>query len=106
MAYDDKTMMMDMLSTEKFLSANYNTFANECASKTSKAKMVKILNDEHDIQFDIFRAMSSKGWYQTTPATTEKINQAIQIHVGSATNVKQPEELKKKQTKSSKKSSK
>ena len=42
MAYDDKTIMEDMLSTEKFISGNYNTFANERAGKTAKNKLVKI----------------------------------------------------------------
>lgn len=103
MAYDDKTMMMDMLSTEKFLSSNYNTFANECAAKASKSKMMKILGDVHDIQFEIFQQMSEKGWYKTTPATAEKINQAVQTHVQDVTNIKNSRPAKKKRTKTTKK---
>ena len=88
MAYDDKTIMEDMLSTEKFISGNYNTFANERAGKTAKNKLVKILNDEHDIQFKIFEAMSARGWYPTPAATRDKINRAVQMYAPSATNLK------------------
>ena len=88
MAYDDKTIMEDMLSTEKFISGNYNTFANERAGKAAKNKLVKILNDEHDIQFKIFEAMSARGWYPTPAATRDKINRAVQMYAPSATNLK------------------
>ncbi|MEG1782962.1 MAG: spore coat protein [Oscillospiraceae bacterium] len=88
MAYDDKTMMTDMLSTQKFITSNYNNFAGECASKQAKTRLMKILGDEHDIQYKIFEAMSAKGWYPTTPAPTDKLNQAVQTHISGATNLK------------------
>lgn len=91
MAYDDKTMMTDMLSTQKFISSNYNNYAGECATKQAKARLMKILEDEHEIQFGIFQAMNEKGWYPTTPAPTDKINQAVQTHVSGATNLKKTE---------------
>lgn len=100
MAYDDKTMMTDMLSTQKFIASNYNNYAGECASKQSKSKLMKILSEEHDIQFKIFENMQAKGWYETTPAPRDKLNQAVQTHISSATNLKkEPEKKTKKQTK-------
>ena len=53
-AYDDKTMMTDMLSSQKFIAQNYNNYAGECSSRQAKAKLMKILGEEHDIQFKIF----------------------------------------------------
>ena len=85
--YDDKTMMTDMLSSQKFIAQNYNNYAGECASKQSKAKLMKILGEEHDIQFKIFEQMNSKGWYPTTPAPQDKINEAVQQHISAATNI-------------------
>ena len=39
---------------------------------------MKILGEEHDIQFKIFEQMNAKGWYPTTPAPQDKINEAVQ----------------------------
>ena len=100
MAYDDKTMMTDMLSTQKFIASNYNNYAGECASKQAKSKLMKILSEEHDIQFKIFENMQAKGWYETAPAPRDKLNQAVQTHISSATNLKkEPGKKTKKRTK-------
>ena len=85
--YDDKTMMTDMLASQKFIAQNYNTYAGECASKQAKTKLMKILNEEHDIQFKIYEQMNAKGWYPTEPAPQDKINQAVQQHIQGATNI-------------------
>ena len=86
-SYDDKTMMTDMLASQKFIAQNYNNYAGECSTKQSKAKLMKILNEEHDIQFQIFQQMNAKGWYPTQAAPQDKINQAIQQHISGATNI-------------------
>ena len=105
MQYDDKTMLTDMLSTQKFIASNYNNYAGEISTKRGKNKLLKILNEEHDIQFKIFESMQSKGWYETTTAPRAKVNQAVQTHITSATNLKKPaEKSAKKQTKTAKKS--
>ena len=101
MSYDDKTMMTDMLATQKFIASNYNNYAGECSTKRSKAKLMKILGEEHDIQFKIFENMQAKGWYETTPAPVDKVNQAVQTHISAATNVKNAKTPAKKRTKSS-----
>ena len=104
MQYDDKTMLTDMLSTQKFIASNYNNYAGEISTKRGKNKLLKILNEEHDIQFKIFESMQSKGWYETAAAPQAKVNQAVQTHITSATNLKKPAEKSvKKQTKTAKK---
>ena len=98
--YDDKTMMTDMLASQKFIAQNYNNYAGECSTKQSKAKLMKILGEEHDIQFKIFEQMNAKGWYPTTPAAQDKINEAVQQHLQGATNItKTAEKAKKSNTK-------
>jgi spore coat protein CotF len=105
MPYDDKTMMTDMLSTQKFIASNYNNYAGEISTKQGKNKLLKILNEEHDIQFQIFESMQSKGWYETTNAPQAKVDRAVQTHITSATNLKKPaDKSAKRQTKSTKKS--
>ena len=102
MAYDDKTMLTDMLSTQKFIASNYNNYAGECATKRSKARLMKILGEEHDIQFKIFESMQAKGWYETAPAPVDKVNQAVQTHIAGATNVKNAKPATKKRAAKSK----
>ena len=98
--YDDKTMMTDMLASQKFIAQNYNNYAGECSTKQSKAKLMKILGEEHDIQFKIFEQMNAKGWYPTTPAAQDKINEAVQQHIQGATNItKTAAKAKKSNTK-------
>ncbi len=98
MAYDDKTMMTDMLSTQKFIASNYNNYAGECATKRSKGKLMKILSDEHDIQFEIFEKMQAKGWYPTPEAPQDKVNEALQTHQSGVTNLKKTSEKTQKKT--------
>ncbi len=105
MPYDDKTMMTDMLSTQKFIASNYNNYAGEISTKQAKNKLMKILGEEHDLQFKIFEDMQAKGWYEVTTAPQAKVEQTVQTHISSATNLKKPaEKPAKKTTKTSKKS--
>lgn len=98
--YDDKTIMTDMLASQKFIAQNYNNYAGECATKQSKAKLMKILGEEHDIQFKIYEQMNAKGWYPVTPAPQDKINEAVQQHIQGATNItKTAAKAKKSNTK-------
>ncbi|MBR4036046.1 MAG: spore coat protein [Oscillospiraceae bacterium] len=105
MPYDDKTMMTDMLSTQKFIASNYNNYAGEISTKQAKNKLMKILGEEHDIQFKIFENMQAKGWYETTNAPQAKVDRAVQTHISGATNMKKPaEKAVKKASKTTKKS--
>ncbi len=89
MTYDDKTILTDMLQSQKFLASNYNNYAGECSTKAGKAKLMKILGDVHDTQFKIFEQMQAKGWYETPKAPTDKVNEAVQTHIKCATDVTQ-----------------
>lgn len=72
----DREMLTDALSSEKFMTDNYNTFANECASPTMMNEFMNLLSEEHQIQHDIFTEMQKRGWYPTQDAPAEKIAQA------------------------------
>ena len=74
----DKDMLTDALATQKFIAGNYNQYAGECSTKRAKDKLMDILKEEHEIQFEIFEAMQKNGWYETTPAPQEKIKLAAQ----------------------------
>ncbi len=76
--FDDKAMMNDALISQKMLTDDYNTFANECATPSVRNEFLSILSEEHQIQADVFDEMSKRGWYQTPPADQMKIDQAKQ----------------------------
>jgi spore coat protein CotF len=74
----DRELMDDSLASQKLICANYNTFANECATPCMRDEFMSILGDEHQIQAEIFDEMSKRGWYQTQPAEQKKIDAAKQ----------------------------
>ena len=73
-----KEMVEDFLISQKHLTASYNTYAGECADPCLRGAMLNILADEHNIQADLFSDMMNNGWYQTTPAEQQKIEQMKQ----------------------------
>jgi spore coat protein CotF len=74
-AFSDQDMLQDALASEKFLSESYNIFTNECANPEVHGVFMSILQDQHDIQFDVFTEMQKRGWYQVQPAEKQKIQQ-------------------------------
>ncbi len=74
----EKEILKDCLDSQKHISANYNTFAGECANEQLRSAFLNILDDEHRIQADIFTDMSTNGWYPVTPAEQQKIQQTRQ----------------------------
>ena len=76
--YTEKEILGDALSTAKATTCNYNTFSNECSNENVRNTMLNMLADEHDIQDDVFHIMSSKGYYPTTAADSQKIEEAKQ----------------------------
>jgi len=77
-SFGDKDMMTDLLSSQKFETGGYNTSANECACPKLRSDIMNILNEEHQIQSEIFTEMSKRGWYPTEAAEQNKINQVKQ----------------------------
>lgn len=76
--YSDQQMIGDILSTQKFMTSGYNTTANEASEPSVKTAFMSILEDEHEIQHDVFQEMKSRGWYQTENAPQDKVNQTKQ----------------------------
>ena len=66
----------DALSSEKFMTENYNNYANECASPSLMNEFMNLLSEEHQIQHDVFTEMQKRGWYQTQQAPADKVQQA------------------------------
>ena len=76
--FSDQERLTDVLASQKFITDTYNTFSNECATPAVREDFLNILNEEHQIQFEVFSEMQKRGWYQTLPAEQQKIQQARQ----------------------------
>lgn len=76
--FADREMLDDALSSQKFITDGYNSYANECSSSNIKTEFVNLLNEEHQIQHEIFEEMQKRGWYQPEQAEQNKISQAKQ----------------------------
>lgn len=74
----EKDILQDCLSSEKYTTTSYNTYAGECVSEQLRSAFLNILDDEHRIQADIFNEMSSKGWYAVQPADQQQLQQVKQ----------------------------
>ncbi len=74
--FDDQAKMTDALNTQKAITEDYNHYAGECATKKRKDKLMKILSEEHDMQFEIFSEMQKRGWYEPKPAPQQKVCEA------------------------------
>ncbi|NLJ30350.1 MAG: spore coat protein [Clostridiales bacterium] len=74
----EKEVFNDVLSSQKFITDTYNTFANECVTPNVRSEFMRILNEEHQIQSEVFDEMQKRGWYQTPAAEQQKIQQAKQ----------------------------
>lgn len=72
----EKEVFNDVLSSQKFITETYNTFTNECVTPNIRNEFMRILNEEHQIQAEVFDEMQKRGWYQTPAADQQKIQQA------------------------------
>ena len=72
--WDDKEKLTDALSSEKYLTEDYNAFTSEAATPEVKCCLQNILCEEHDISHGLFCEMSERGWYATEKAEENKIN--------------------------------
>lgn len=69
----DKDYLSEFLHTQKQLSSNYNHYAGECVNTQLRQTMLDLLDEEHDIQSDIFNQMHARGWYQVKAADANEV---------------------------------
>ena len=82
--YTDKEILGDGLCTQKNTTGKFNMAAYECAHPQLRRTILQILEQEHNIQFDVFNIMHQKGLYQTPPAEDKKVQEAKQKYAASA----------------------
>lgn len=74
---NDRDRLNDILATEKYLTAAFNTALNEASTPWLHREVQTILNELHDCQHRLFQLMAKKGWYKIEPAQPQQISQAF-----------------------------
>ena len=74
----EKEILQDGVISQKHVAESYNTFAGECVNQQLRSTFLQILDEEHQIQADMFCTLQSNGWYQVEPAQQQKVDQARQ----------------------------
>ncbi|MEA4824543.1 MAG: spore coat protein [Clostridiaceae bacterium] len=70
----EKDILEDFLSSQKQITANYNTFAGECEHTNLRDTFLGILSEEHHIQTELFDEMHNRGWYPVKTAEQTEID--------------------------------
>lgn len=73
---NDQELLTDFLTSEKKMSANYDTFASECVNVQLRDEFLDLLKQGHMTQTNLFQTAQDKGWYNPASAPTEQITQA------------------------------
>ena len=76
--YTEKEIYGDALAAQKAATSTMNMAANECLHEDVRKTMMSILNQEHEIQKDVFDGMHTAGYYPTPAAEEKKIQDTKQ----------------------------
>lgn len=82
-SFGDREIMDDVLASQKQMTANYNTAANECASSALQGEFMTLLGEEHQIQMELFQEMQKRGWYPVQKAPQQKIAEVKEQFTGT-----------------------
>lgn len=73
---NDQEKLSDFMASEKKMTANYDAFASECANTGLRDDFLKIFNQGHMTQSELFQMAQNKGWYNPEQAPANKVSQA------------------------------
>ena len=76
--YTEKEVLSDALSAQKACTELFNKASNECVHENVRESLLDILEEEHEIQQDVFCMMHAKGMYPTPEADQKKVQQLKQ----------------------------
>lgn len=75
---DEKTLLSDLLSTQKQRMNAYCTLLGETSCADMRIMLQDLLIEASEDQFAIFQILQQKGWYPTKNAPQTEIDQAKQ----------------------------
>ncbi len=75
---NDQERITDLMLSEKKMTDNYDIFASECVNIQLRDDFLKIFNQGHKTQTELFQTAQQKGWYQVEQAPADKVTAAYQ----------------------------
>lgn len=72
----DQERITDFLCSEKKMTANYDSFASECVNIPLRDEFLRLFNQSHHSQTELFQTAQERGWYSPEQAQSDKIQQA------------------------------
>jgi len=76
--YTEKEILGDALSSQKATTELFNKASNECVHEDVRETLLDILEEEHELQQDVFLMMHDQGMYPTPEADEKKVQQLKQ----------------------------
>ncbi|MBP7174737.1 MAG: spore coat protein [Thermoclostridium sp.] len=76
----EQEIMTDALNTEKLSITSYGTYLAEATCQQLRQELNQIINENQQVQFEIFDNMQKRGWYQSKNAQLNEIQQSVQKH--------------------------
>lgn len=75
---NEQEIMNDALMTEKQLLNSYATFLAEISCQNLRNELHKIITETGQVQFEVFNAMKSRGWYDIKNAPMQDVQSTVQ----------------------------
>lgn len=80
-----RDMLNDVLTTEKYITDNFNLFTREASHEHLHQVTMGILNESHQAARDVYNLMFKKGWYTLNSAQGQTVQQIQQQFSSYAT---------------------
>lgn len=71
----EKDLMHDLLATEKQVISAYSVGITETTCPNLRNTLVNNFKAVQDVQYKVFNAMETKGWYTTKDAPSNEVQQ-------------------------------
>lgn len=79
---NDRDFANDLLATEKYMTASYNTYLNEASHQSLYQDVLNIFTETQNEQRELYNLMFRKGWYKLEAADQQKMQQTYQQFQG------------------------
>ena len=76
----DQERITDFLCSEKKMTANYDSFASECVNIPLRDEFLRLFNQSHHSQTELFQTAQERGWYSPEQAQREGGTEAQRYH--------------------------
>nr|WP_244527587.1 spore coat protein [Lihuaxuella thermophila] len=71
---NDRDLINDVLAMEKYLANGYNTAVNEASTEPLFQTQLRLLNEVHQAQRNLYNLMHQKGWYKLDTADAIQVS--------------------------------